>query len=69
MRKLRDMYSSCMNEDVLNERGSEPLKEIVRVIRDLYRADDWKKSDNVRPEFGLTAAIAFMHSRGAQQAC
>ena len=63
--KLRDMYASCTNEDLLNERGIEPLQQVVRVIRDLYRADDWKKAEDVHSEFGLTSAISFMHSRGA----
>lgn len=62
--KLRDMYTSCMDEDLLNERGIQPLQDVVRVIRDLYSADDWKKASDARAEFGLTAAISFMHSRG-----
>lgn len=68
--KLRDLYSSCMDEDLLNERGDTPLRDIVRTIRDLYRSDNWKKlkSDEAEKEenplYGLTAATSFLHSRG-----
>lgn len=63
--KLRDMYTSCTNEDLLNERGIEPLQQVVHVIRDLYRADEWKKAEAMHSDFGLTSVISFMHSRGA----
>lgn len=61
-----------MNEDLLDERGEAPLKEIVQVVRDLYRSDYWKKrgkgiaepESKQMPQYGLTAAIAFLHSRG-----
>ncbi|KAL5532721.1 hypothetical protein ACEPAF_4495 [Sanghuangporus sanghuang] len=69
--KLHDLYESCMNEDLLDERGEAPLKDIVRAIRDLYRSDNWqqgtgtKESDSKEiPQYGLTAAIGFLHSRG-----
>ena len=57
-----------MNEDLLNERGISPLLDIVSAVRDLYRSDIWKKSDTMEAEiasnYGLTAAISFLHSRG-----
>jgi endothelin-converting enzyme len=62
--KLRDLYASCLDEDTQNKRGIQPLQDVVRVIRDLYRSDEWKKNKDVNPQFGLTAAISFMHSRG-----
>lgn len=72
LRKLRDLFSGCMNEDLLNDRGQEPLLTEVNEIRTLFRSDEWKKMnvkrDPTKPQgpskHGLTAAIAYMHSRG-----
>ena len=66
--KLRDLHLSCMNESLLDERGLSPLLDIVRAVRDLYRSDVWKKPKSavagVSSNYGLTAAISFLHSRG-----
>ena len=75
LKKLQDLYASCINEDLLTERGMEPLEDVVNSIRSLYRQNSWKltSQDNNRDEeedaikdsdYGLTAAISFMHSRG-----
>lgn len=65
-----------MNEDLLNERGLQPLLSEVNEIKSLYRSDEWKLSraegqkvlDSLKPKHpskhGLTAAISYMHSRG-----
>ncbi|EJD02334.1 endothelin-converting enzyme 1 [Fomitiporia mediterranea MF3/22] len=69
--KLRDLYTSCMNEDLVDERGDAPLRDVVQSVRDLYRSDNWKKLENSKeaekqdnPQYGLTSAIAYLHSRG-----
>ncbi len=70
--KLRGLYASCMNEGVLNELGEAPLVNFVRIVRDLYRgkSTEIKSSDDQRPmildatQNGLTAALAFLNSRG-----
>lgn len=76
LRKLRDLYSSCTNEDYLNELGLQPLLSEVNEIRSLFRTDAWGEAivegqkvmnplRTKRPsKHGLTAAIAYMHSRG-----
>ncbi|KAI5123330.1 hypothetical protein M0805_001755 [Coniferiporia weirii] len=78
LKKLRDLYSSCMNEDILNDRAIKPLQDITSEIRNLYNANDWKKVktegqnvlDNSQlksaSKHGLTAAISYMHSRGIE---
>ena len=71
--KVQDMYSSCMNEDLLNDRGTEPLLEVVKVVRDLYQGSAWMDGLHSAPDEdeenkhhrGLTAAVAFLHSRGS----
>jgi endothelin-converting enzyme len=66
LRKLRDMYSSCLNEETLDKTGNAPLVEIVRTIRNLYREKDTLVGDikQKRKSRGLTAALAFIHSKG-----
>ncbi|KAI0035727.1 metalloprotease [Vararia minispora EC-137] len=68
---LRDLYSSCMNEDTLDEFGNLPLKEVARVIRRLYRGDgtdikstDTNGSKKMGKGKGFTAALAYLHSKG-----
>ncbi|KAJ7168203.1 hypothetical protein C8R43DRAFT_1121386 [Mycena crocata] len=66
LKKLRALYSSCLNENRLDEVGTEPLIHFVKTLRKLYRGQglevtgelEGKKSNN------LTAAMAFLHSRG-----
>lgn len=70
LRKLRALYSSCMNETALDEIGEEPLLHIVRTVRKLYRGETTDinsvsaKDEEGKDRNGLTAAIAFLHSRG-----
>lgn len=69
MKKLRHLYASCMNEDLLNERGDEPILEVTKIVRDLFRSDSWISSvetESPMAKNGLTAAVAFLHSRGKQ---
>lgn len=64
--KLRNFYSSCLNEDKLDEIGSEPLVHFVQVLRRLYSGNstdiEAAEDDASRKIRGLTAAIAYLHS-------
>lgn len=66
--KLRNFYASCLDERGLDEIGTEPLLHVAKTIRRLYKGSDSDissslgNSDKVK---GLTAAVAFLHSRGA----
>jgi endothelin-converting enzyme len=62
LHKLRDFYTSCLNEDQLNDIGPAPLLDFVKNIRRLFR--DKSETDNGTKGSGLTAAVAFLHSRG-----
>lgn len=73
LQKLRSLYSSCMNEDILDARGAEPLLHVVQTVRKLYNGEttiiddteiilDEEEEDKERK--GLTAAISYLHSRG-----
>jgi endothelin-converting enzyme len=64
--QLRGLYQSCMDEELLDARGSGPLIYLVRTLRNLFRRQSTEiSSDDVtlRRE-GLTAALSFLHSRG-----
>ncbi|KAL4254086.1 Peptidase M13 [Abortiporus biennis] len=68
LRKLRGLYRSCMNEDLLNARGQDPLIRVVRTIGDLFSrkttvVNGVNKDEDAFPD-GLTAAVAYLHSRG-----
>lgn len=67
--KLRGLYSSCMDEDKLNDIGTEPLLHFVGTVRRLFRGESTDiipllKRDEDEGERNLTAALAFLHSRG-----
>ncbi|GAW06292.1 endothelin-converting enzyme 1 [Lentinula edodes] len=64
--KLRGFYSSCMNESYLDTRGHEPLMVVINNIRQMYRRKELViKGETEKNAFqGLTAALAYMHSRG-----
>ncbi|TCD66686.1 hypothetical protein EIP91_001040 [Steccherinum ochraceum] len=75
LRKLRGLYDSCMNEDLLNARGSTPLIRVVKTVRDLYKGKTTivdavtgevkdAEGDEKSQRNGLTAAVAYLHSRG-----
>ena len=78
-KKIQDLYVGCMNEDLLNKRGQEPILDVVNTIRTLYRSETWKDRSNEAEDqatfsgreavsqadgYGLTTAIAYLHSRG-----
>jgi endothelin-converting enzyme len=62
--KLRDSYSACSNEERLDSIGSAPLLRFIKTLRRLYRKEDTEISLLPGIDSGLTAAIAFLHSRG-----
>ncbi|KAE9406762.1 zincin [Gymnopus androsaceus JB14] len=64
--KLRGFYSSCMNESKLDERGHEPLMAVINNIRHIFKGREVviKEEAEVNKFKGLTAALAYMHSRG-----
>ncbi|KAF9567593.1 zincin [Agrocybe pediades] len=66
--KLRNYYASCMDEDTLDEIGEKPLSHLVKTVRDLFGGNktDVTSADTVSltHDKGLTAAVAFLHSRG-----
>ena len=62
LRKLRDFYTSCLAENELNDIGALPLGQFVRTVRRLYRS---KGKESLGGDVkGLTAAVAFLHSKG-----
>lgn len=63
LRKLRELYASCMDEAKLDYLGQAPLQRFVNNIRTIYRG---KSTDFVRtiPRSGLSNALGYMHSRG-----
>ena len=77
LKKLRGLYNSCMNEDLLNARGATPLVRVVKKLRDLFTGKTTivdavtgeikaleDESENENDKKGLTAAVAYLHSRG-----
>lgn len=77
LKKLRGMYTSCMNEDLLNARGADPLIRVIKNVRKLFNgkpavissegSQDTVGSldeDKKKERDGLTAAVAYLHSRG-----
>lgn len=73
LEKLRGLYQSCMNEDLLDARGPDPLVRVIRNVRRLFNDKGSAMSDkhieisvpsNTEEPKGLTAALAYLHSRG-----
>ncbi|HET7209954.1 MAG TPA: M13 family metallopeptidase [Terriglobales bacterium] len=54
LQKIGDFYESCMNEQVVNTKGLEPLKPALARI------------DAVKKRSDLSAAVAFLHSQGIE---
>jgi len=66
LKKIRDMYTSCLNESLLDGIGGAPLDHFVQTIRKLFRKGSseigWREGTSKSK--GLTAALAFLHSQG-----
>ena len=78
LKKLRSMYNSCMDEDLLDARGQEPLLHVIRTVRRLFSGETTSiesasnmvqtkqdGEDKEKQRKGLTAALAYLHSRGS----
>lgn len=66
--KLRGFYSSCMDESTLDDIGAAPLLHFAKIIKRLYNGNDTditSTSETGAASTGLTAAVAFLHSKGA----
>ncbi|KAI0818519.1 metalloprotease [Irpex lacteus] len=67
LKKLRGFYASCMDEDLLDARGTDPLLHIIRNVRKLFDGEETDISaqdDKEKQRRGLTAAVAYLHTRG-----
>jgi len=56
-----------MDESTLNQLGEGPLKDFVAQVKRLYRGESTGMADDNGDDEereGLTAALAFLHSRG-----
>ena len=65
--ELRNLYYSCMDESTLDQLGEGPLKDFVGRVKKLYRGEPTgtaDTNDDDKERDGLTAALAFLHSRG-----
>ena len=58
---MRSFYDSCLDQDALDRRGSEPLLEIASEVIKLWRGKASKQRHDYRSR--LTDATLFMHSR------
>jgi endothelin-converting enzyme len=69
VQKLRGLYSSCMDERTLDKRGISPLMNVISIVQRLYKGEKKTFSTPGSPDYevkdrqGLTAAIAYLHSR------
>jgi endothelin-converting enzyme len=71
--KMRALYNSCIDEEYLGFLGKDPLMRVVRTIRRLFREEGTEIEVGEEGPLpgqklkgnGLTAAVAFLHSRGA----
>jgi hypothetical protein len=68
---VQDLYKECLNESKLDEVGQKPLLDQIRVVRGLYNGSTSIEPHLVMGEAtldsalkGLTAALAYLHSRG-----
>lgn len=65
LKKLRDLYSSCMDEDTLDKWGESPLRELAHTVKNLFRGRITDITDpSVKVADGMTAAVSFLHRRG-----
>jgi len=66
LKKLREFYTSCHNENELDQIGTGPLRHFVKTVRNLYQGKSLEISEEDAGDKakGLTAAVAFLHSRG-----
>lgn len=69
LKKLRTMYSSCMDEKTLAKRDIKPLMRVVTDVQQLYRGNMKSRSETEEPDYevkdrqSLTAVLAYLHAR------
>ncbi|KAI0341783.1 Metalloprotease [Trametopsis cervina] len=69
LKKLHTLYDSCMNEDLLDARGTDPLLHVIQNLDKLFKGEgtvitaEGKKDSHKK---GLTAALAYLHTRGIE---
>ncbi|KAF8078094.1 hypothetical protein FPV67DRAFT_33082 [Lyophyllum atratum] len=65
LQKLRNFYTSCVNEDTLDDIGTAPLLQFVQTLRTIYRKDTLDLDvEDQKDSADLTAALAYLHSQG-----
>lgn len=76
LKKLRDLYTSCIDEDTLDQYGESPLRELSLTVKKLFRGrttdinrpseqlEAHHNEDLKKKTAGLTAAVSFLHTRG-----
>jgi hypothetical protein len=72
--KVKELYKQCLDENTLNDIDIKPLVDVVRVVQGLYNGSTSIESESRDPskqsfsksskKHDLTAALAYMHSRG-----
>lgn len=58
--KVKALYDSCMNEALIDNRGSEPIYPLLKEIRDMFPASSKGSSETRR----LTQTLSFLAKRG-----
>lgn len=73
LQKIRGLYDSCMDEELLNALGADPLIRFLRELRRRFKGEVFDpiapeslnaENDEAKEKLGLTAAVAYLHSRG-----
>lgn len=63
LRKLRDFYASCVNQDTLDDIGTTPLLQFIHTLRKIFQGHSADSSVREKSR-DLTAALAYLHSQG-----
>lgn len=67
LRDLNTFYSTCMDEDALDRRGSEPLVRVVQEVIDAWRGKSLLTTSDRQTEdrkTRLTETLLLLHSKG-----
>jgi endothelin-converting enzyme len=63
---VKNMYDSCMDETVIDDKGAEPLLPLLRDLRDLYSGDGNSTNSPNLSKSRLTRAIATLAKNGVK---
>jgi len=61
--KLQGLYSSCMDEDRINEVGSKPLHDEIQTVLDLFPASESDKTSE-QTKTSLSKTLAYLNTMG-----